>query len=194
MTTLVNSPRHRRSIRAQSFDYASPGAYFVTICAHHRLCVFGELFANKMRLSPAGQIIQRTWIRLPEFFEKIALDIFVVMPNHFHGILWITEQENQSQILASKGISPQTNTNPLNENSEWYGTQSGSLSAIIQNFKSVSTRKIHQFKFLHDEPVWQRNYWERIIRNERELNAVREYIANNPAKWTFDQENPDIRS
>lgn len=79
---------------------------------------------------------------------------------------------------------PQTSENDI-----WYGSQSGSLNAIIQNFKSITTRKIHQLKTWDGDPVWQRNYWERIIRNERELRTVREYIENNPAKWAFDQEN-----
>ena len=169
------SSRHRRSIRLPDYDYAQSGAYFVTLCAHKRECLFGEVVADAMILSPIGQVVSDTWLALPMHFENIALDAFVVMPNHFHSIVQIVAD-------AAKQDAPE------------HGTQSGSLAAVVQNFKSVSTRKINQMRELSGRTVWQRNFHERIIRNQRELDAKRQYVADNPLQWALDEENPNAIS
>ncbi len=131
-----------------------------------------------MVLSPSGNSVLDGWLALPKHFANIELDAFVIMPNHFHGIIQIISDEN-----AKKPVSPE-NAN---------GTQSGSLAAILQNFKSTTTRKINQLRSLSGKTVWQRNYHERVVRNQRELDAKRKYIADNPMQWALDDENPNIK-
>lgn len=200
---------HRRSIRLKEFDYTLPGAYFVTLVTNRKISLFGEIIDRKMRLNQLGEIIQATWQRLPGFFP-IRHAEWVIMPNHLHGIIWILDKRKgeASAVRNSKGkyfimadaSSPQ---HPI-------GTKHESLGAIIQNFKSISTRKINQW--LHNKPsgeksawfppsagvifmpnvsrlqVWQRNYYERIIRNDKELERIRQYILDNPFKWGEDEE------
>ena len=185
---------NRRSIRLPEYDYCLAGAYFVTLCAQDRACIFGEVVNSLVRLSLAGQVAQRAWTRLPEFFERVELDAFVVMPNHLHAVLWIVDPNDQPMFGSLEVNVETSDAEMLSEPDEddWHGTDSGSLSAIIQNFKSVTSRKIRalpKINKINIEHVWQRNYWERIIRNERELRAFRQYIRDNPAKWEFDQLN-----
>ena len=175
----------RRSIRLAEYDYRLPGAYFVTLCAQDRACIFGAVVNGLVRLGLAGQIAPRTWMRLPEFFERVEVDTFVVMPNHLHAVVWIVDIDGRRVIDISKK-SALEDVGELNEN-DWHGTDSGSLSAVIQNFKSVTSHKIRASPKVPVDRVWQRNYWERIIRDERELQLIRQYISNNPAKWEFDQ-------
>jgi putative transposase len=130
--------------------------------------------------------VEACWRRLPRHFVGIELDACVVMPNHLHGVIIIggsAALEGTDQWLAADELGgPST-----------HGTRPGSLGAIVQNFKSVSTRRVNQMNGTHGPPLWQRNYYERVIRNERELNNVREYIEENPSRWQFDEENPDNR-
>jgi putative transposase len=161
---------HRRSIRLQGYDYAQPGAYFVTICAHYETPAFSTIHDGNVALTEIGKIIERCWHALPRFFSTIALDAYVIMPDHFHGIIII---KNQNTCTISEP-APSTFC---------HGTVAGALGAMIQNFKSVSTRKINQQAQIRGRTVWQRNYFERIIRNEAGLNAARQYIADNPIKW-----------
>jgi len=177
---------HRRSIRLQAYDYASPGAYFVTICAHQRECIFGDVVSGEVSLSDAGRIAEQTWKRLPWFFTNIELDAFIVMPNHVHGILVIVGVKQWATSDIS--IHGDATALPLRR-----GSPPKSLSAIIQNFKSVSTKKINAIRNTPGEPVWQRNYYEHIVRTssgQRELDAIRKYIQDNPAQWELDRENP----
>jgi putative transposase len=174
---------HRRSIRLKDYDYAQAGAYFVTVCTHNRECLFGEIIDAEMRLSEYGQIVVASWQDIPRHFDCVELDAFVVMPNHLHGNLTIIDDVGAKHFSAEL---PPKNASPLQP----HGTQSNSLGAILQNFKSVSTRKINQARDTQGAPVWQRNYHEHIVRNEREWNAIREYVANNPANWLKDSENP----
>lgn len=207
----------RHSIRLQDYDYSQAGAYFVTICAWQRECLFGEIINGEMALNTIGRIVESTWCNLPEFFKNTSLDQYVIMPNHFHGIVNITESavapgvgtmvgaKHGSIVLRPMGASPASPNcpnvtikkgeaqkavlsplPPLPGN----GTAPGSFGSIVQNFKSVSTRKINKFRSSPGSPVWQRNYYERVIRNEEELSRAREYIANNPMKWVLDKENP----
>jgi putative transposase len=167
----VNDPRsshHRRSIRLRDYDYAQAGAYFVTICVQDRALLFGEVANDVMVLSDIGQVAQQAWLDLPGHFENIELEAFAIMPNHMHGILLI-----------------------MDTGDTMVGAQSGSLSAILQNYNSVTTRKINRMRDLAGKTVWQRNYHERIIRDQRELEAKRDYIASNPLQWALDAENPD---
>ena len=132
-----------------------------------------------MVLSHAGDIVQRCWLNLPSLFTRVELDAFAVMPNHLHGLI----------ILRRGEASDDSDASPLPN-----GTQPGSLGAIIQNFKSVSTRRVNQRNQVSRIPLWQRNYYEHIVRNEEELKAIHEYIVSNPSRWNEDENNPAVMS
>jgi len=194
---------HRRSIRLRNYDYRGAGAYFLTICSYQRECLFGEVVEGEVRLNEAGLSVVRNWQNLPLFFPHVQLDVFVVMPNHFHAALHITEaivgaKQGVSASAGSDGVCGKNAGNtdkgeagascasPLQPQ----GTQGGSLGAIVQNFKSVSTRKINRLRDNPGCPVWQRNYYDRVIRTGKELVNIRQYIADNPAQWDLDENNP----
>lgn len=187
---------HRHSIRLKDYDYSQNGAYFVTICAWQRECLFGEIVNGEMVLNNMGRIVKSVWSGLPKHFTNINLDEYMIMPNHFHGILHIIEFVGVKQdspalpafdLGGNKGKAGEALALPLRP---VRGSVSGSLCSVVQNFKSVSTRKINKFRNNPGCPVWQRNYYERVIRNEDELSRAREYIVNNPMKWELDKENP----
>ncbi len=167
-------------MRLKGHDYSQAGAYFVTLCTQSRECLFGEIVDMEMRLNELGRIVSECWDDMPKHFPNVELDEFVMMPNHMHGIILITVD------VGAKHLQIAANASPL------HGTQSGSLGAIIQNFKSVSTRKINQLREPRGVTIWQRNYFEHIIRNDKELNSIRDYIAANPARWEEDKENPAL--
>jgi putative transposase len=130
-------------------------------------------------------------MRIPNDFDRTTLDDFVIMPNHLHGIIFVHEALGKGEAFAgielNKVEAVSANASPLRP----VGTQPGSLSAIIQNFKSISTRLVNNRFFESGNQIWQRNYYERTIRNDRELNAIRQYIRDNPLNWDQDDENPD---
>ncbi|MCX7838639.1 MAG: transposase, partial [Anaerolineae bacterium] len=165
-------------------------AYFVTIVTRNRECLFGDVVDGAMRVNAWGQIVVECWDALPTHFPNVELDAFVVMPNHVHGIIVIVDDAAPRRGEAFFGLSRKPkNASPLHPQPP-RGTQSGSVGAIIQNFKSVSARKINASRDTAGAPVWQRNYYEHIIRNEKSLHAIRAYIENNPAHWAQDDENP----
>jgi REP element-mobilizing transposase RayT len=172
--------RPRRSIRLKGYDYAQAGAYFVTICTCDRECLFGEIAGSEMRLNEIGQIVAEEWIRAPQIRPYVELDEWVIMPNHMHGIIVIMEG---GMVGATRRVAPTTTDRPT-------GPKSGSLGAIIGQFKSVTTKRVNALRGTPRVPVWQRNYYEHIIRNEDDLARVREYIANNPLQWGIDRNNP----
>ena len=184
---------HRRSIRLRGWDYTWPGAYFVTICTHDGECLFED--------PTLRQVVETMWQRIPRHFPHVRLDEFVVMPNHVHGIVWIVDNVGARH---SRGPSSPTSAIPSDEPAQSKkqlsgnasplrprGVVPGSLGAVIGNFKSVTARRINRVRKTPGAPVWQRNYYEHIIRNERELNAIRQYIRDNPARWAEDIENPN---
>ncbi len=180
---------HRRSLRLSGYDYAGQGAYFVTICAYGRRCSLGEVAGGQVALSKCGSLVAECWHALPEHFT-VGLDAFVVMPNHIHGILFITDRSEPrggQSIRAGIPVKPELSANALPLRS-WRGARAGSLAAIVQNFKSVSTRKINELQGVHAK-FWQRNYYERVIRDDDELNAVRQYVLDNPQQWDSDEDN-----
>jgi REP element-mobilizing transposase RayT len=166
METESPLPR-RRTIRLREYDYSQAGAYFVTICACGRRCLFGNIEDVQMRSNALGSIIEDEWFRSAEIRPHIGLDAFVVMPNHIHGIVLL--ESEPAPIRPGKAAGPPR----------------GSLGSFVGSFKAAVTRRTSL-----PHPVWQRNYYEHIIRSEASLNAIREYIANNPASWLFDRQNP----
>jgi putative transposase len=174
---------HRRSIRLKDYDYSQAGAYFVTLCIKGKGCLLGEIVNRAMVLNDAGKMIEKWWCKLSEKFEFIELDKYVIMPNHFHGIVNI--------VGADPGVCPVIKNKNINQ-----GEHTGSpLHRIVQLFKTMTTNEyIHGVKQYNWPPfsgkLWQRNYYEHIIHNEDELNKIREYIVLNPATWHEDDENP----
>ncbi len=169
---------HRRSIRLPEYDYTQPGAYFVTICTYRRACLFGHIAGGVMRLNAFGEIVREEWFRTAQVRPNVELyePEFVIMPNHIHGIIWITET-----VGARRRRAPTV---------ERFGRPvPGSLPTIVRAFKSAVTRRINILRGTPGAPVWQRNYWEHVIRNERALNAIRRYILANPARWHLDRYN-----
>lgn len=169
---------HRQSIRLKDYDYSSAGAYFVTIYTHGRECLFGEIIDGGMQVNDAGRMAEKVWLELPGRFPDVVLDAFVVMPNHFHGILFIVGAPLAAPCLEL-----------AHENK---GTASGTptLGKIMRAFKSISGIEVNRILDRQERPLWQRNYYERIIRNGDELSSIREYIMFNPSKWAEDEENP----
>jgi len=167
---------HRRSIRLKGYNYTHPGAYFITICTYKHRCLFGRVVDGEMRLNPLGQIVTNCWNEIPHHFPHAELDEFVVMPNHIHGVI---------SIVGATHASPLQQTHPPR------GPIPGSLGAIVGSFKSAVTKRINRHRHTPGGVVWQRNYYEHIIRTELALNAIRQYIRDNPLRWHLDQYNPN---
>jgi putative transposase len=183
---------HRRSIRLHNYDYASAGAYFVTICTQNRECLFGEIDAREMRLNNAGSIIEKGWMEAIGKFKGIELDEFVVMPNHFHGVIVII-----GAPCADPPISEgKTNIESIGKITAVADARPGpALGDIVGAFKSITTHAYINGVAQQNWPpfsgkLWQRNYYERVIRNDDELTRAREYIITNPLKWYEDENNP----
>jgi len=164
----------RRSLRLPAYDYSQGGAYFITICAHERRCLFGRVADSQMQVNAIGALIEEEWFRSPTI-RRIVLDAFVVMPNHVHGIVLI-----DSVGATSSSPGPAS------------GPRRGSLSSFVGSFKAAVTRRIKTLSLLPDSRVWQRNYYEHIIRDDKSLDAIREYIDSNPANWANDRQNPEV--
>lgn len=168
----------RRSIRAAAYDYTQPGAYFVTICTHHREALFGQVTDGEMRLSSFGLIVQEEWLRTAELRSNVALDAFVIMPNHVHGILMILAPDGD-RGRAAEPVAPTIDRQQLLKKS--------SLGSIVGQFKTAAARRINRERGVSGVSVWQRNYYEHIIRSDRSLERIRDYIDGNPGMWAEDR-------
>ncbi len=178
-TMQYRSEKHyRRSIRLKEYDYAHAGAYFVTICAYNGESLFSKIIDGKMRLNEWGHVVEDCWNEVPRHFKNIELDAFVVMPNHMHGIIIITDSVGARH--ASPLQIPQNQRRPKPK----------SLGAILGSFKSAVAKRINKIRATPGTPVWQRNYYEHIIRSDESVNRIREYILANPLTWRLDRENP----
>jgi REP element-mobilizing transposase RayT len=169
-----NLEKHgRHSIRLMGYDYSYGGAYFITICAHSQRCLFGEVKDSEMVSNEFGQIVQKYWHKLPELYPQAAFDMFVLMPNHIHGIVAIEvgaihELPLQGRLQRRRMLIPK----------------------IVGRFKMNTAKRINLLRGMPGVQVWQRNYWEHIIRNEESLNRIREYMLSNPKRWLLDRQNP----
>lgn len=176
----------------RGYDYAQAGAYFVTVCAWNKECLFGDVVDGKMRLNEYGQIILREWMHTPEIRKEIELDEFCIMPNHIHGI--VTIQDADVPVVGANGRSPAAEgddkTTAGRSAESPLRMKTKSISSFIAGFKSAVTKCINEIRNTPGVPVWQRNYYEHIIRDDCDLNRIREYIVSNPARWTEDEENP----
>ncbi|MEK7073144.1 MAG: hypothetical protein AAB974_01770 [Patescibacteria group bacterium] len=186
-----NPDIHRRqSIRLCDFDYGSAGAYFVTVVTRERECLFGDVAGGVMVLNDAGRIVETWWNELPVAFPNVVTDAFVVMPNHMHGIVVITD--------VGAGIPRPMPAFPRPDRRHHAVPIGGAENAplrrvlgdVVRFVKYESTFDINISRNTPGIPVWQRNYWERVVRNESELNRIRQYIIDNPVNWATDEERP----
>lgn len=182
---------HRRSIRLKHYDYSWAGAYFVTIVTWHRDALFGEIVNGEMILNKAGRIVLAEWQELSKRLGYVQLGEFVIMPNHIHFIIFIRDESHpalpnefvQDALIRSGNASDEVSQPPR-------GPKPASLGALVGQFKSRTTRRLWKIPELAKTPIWQRNYYEHIIRDERDLQNKTDYIEANPALWDKDDENP----
>lgn len=168
----------RRSIRLSRYDYRQSGAYFITVCTKNREFLFGQIADGKMRLNELGMAVLNEWQRTERVRPGIKLDAFVIMPNHLHGILFLVYAEGTARRAPTEEVFGR----PV----------SGSLPTIVRSFKSAAAMRINQIRNAPGAPVWQRNYYEQVIRGEEELHRIREYVEKNPVMWETDSENPSV--
>jgi REP element-mobilizing transposase RayT len=147
--------------------------YFVTLCVKGKRYLFGRIAEEVVDLFRIGKIVKRCWEEIPGHFKNVTLDEFVMMPNHLHGIV----------------VVGATHASPL-RNSPQPGPKPRSLGSIVGSFKSAVTRRVNRMRTSPGSTFWQRNYYEHVVRNEKELNLIRQYIMDNPLKWETDRENP----
>lgn len=217
---------HRRSIRLQGYDYAQAGAYYITIAAQGRACLFGEVVGEMVQLNAAGQMIEKWWLELAHKFPAVSLGAHMVMPNHFHGVIIINDvgadlcvgpgaskdkgahvEDQGAHVGAPLRIGPvvpgntdvsmdkDARENNQGAHMEDRGAHVGApLPEVVQWFKTMTTneyiRGVKQLGWAaFDGKLWQRNYYEHVIRNDDDYNRIHNYIENNPANWTIDDEN-----
>lgn len=201
------SERNRRSIRLRDFDYTRDGVYFVTICTQHRLALLGEIVDDEMRLNEIGLMVKHWWEELANKFTNVELDEYIIMPNHIHGLIVISSP-HPTVVGADLCVCPGQNIEPPVQETKNRGAdiaaplqatpitvEKPTLGRVVRWFKVMTTneymRNVKDGKWESFEgKVWQRNYYERIVRNDREWNDTRAYIIHNPAQWTEDSENP----
>ena len=187
---------HRQSIRLKYFDYTRASAYFVTVCTHDRECIFEDIVLRR--------VAEAAWLNLPRHHPTVTLDEWALLPNHLHGIIVmgddchgkgeafpqrpLDDAYHGANAEARPDYQSLGNASPLRRQSVHLSRHS--LGALVGNFKSVTARRINAFRKTLGAPVWQRNYYEHIIRDDADLNRVREYIINNPANCNTDENNP----
>lgn len=164
---------NRQPTRLKGYDYSLPGAYFVTICSYRRQCLFGEVVNCEMVLNPFGKILWEVWYKLPERYPHIELDAFIAMPDHVHAIIMLNDIPLEDGFNQEKGegLKP----SPTNRRH--------ALPEIIRGFKVLSAKRINTCRRTAGVPVWQRSFYDHIIRNRHDLSEIRKYIAENPQRW-----------
>jgi hypothetical protein len=188
--------KNRRSPRSPAYDYATPGAYFVTICTHEREPLFGDIVDGEMRPNTLGTIVVEEWQATGRLRSDVRLDAFVVMPNHVHAIIWIGDEspncppcrDAMHRVHGSRADGPPIGAG--NARGAVGAAIAGSLSAVVGTFKASVTRRIRGLEDDPDLRVWQGRYHDRVVRTDEELERIRTYIADNPARWADDDENP----
>jgi len=184
----------RLTTRLPGYNYSLPGAYFITSVTRHRICLFGEISAGSMHLSPFGNLVHRAWLDLAAHFEGVSLDAFCIMPSQLHGILCIHEEpggsslpvansENHHDLPVLNEINPEQ-TRPY---------QTISLMEVVWAFKTYSARRINAARSTPGLPVWQRSFHDQLIRDDKDLERIRNYILENPMLWLEDEEAGSIR-
>ena len=172
----MNARPAREANRLKQYDYSQAGNYFVTICIQDRVCLLGDIVNDNMILNDAGKMIENSWRQSPEYYDGVEIDSCQIMPNHLHGIITIDDQGRGGSRTAPISMPRKP------------------LGRIIGAFKTVSTKRINLHRRTPSKPIWQRNYFEHIVRNDKELTDIREYIVNNPIQWELDKYNPEIQA
>ena len=167
-----------RSIRLQGFDYAQAGAYFVTICSTEKKCIFGQVREGAMLENDLGRIVRSCWVEIPRHFANVEADAFVVMPNHFHGIVKLVKEPRSPGSSRVEAFSK-----PV----------ASSVPTIVRTFKAAVTREARRACGESRAAIWQKNYFERVIRNDKEYSDTYGYILENPMRWGLDRENPAFK-
>ena len=173
METHDSHPR-RKSIRLRYFDYRQTAVYFVTICTRDKLSTMGSIRASVLTASRLGKLAETCWSAIPEHSTGVELDLFTVMPNHVHGLVIIDNPSPPSEDRRTPG---ELRTN--------------SLGSIVGTFKAAVTRMARAQGIVGRDPIWQRGFWEHIVRGPKALDKIRRYIIENPARWQYDSENRD---
>jgi REP-associated tyrosine transposase len=176
----------RRSVRLVGYDYTRPGTYFVTICTHNGAPLLGSTVNGRVQLSRFGRLARECWLAIPAHFPAVCLDAFVVMPDHFHGIILIGARAASDDVDAPPDDVGARHAVPLRNRDDraapaFGRPTAGSLPTIIGAFKSAVTRRVNTGG--GGTRVWQRNYFEHIVRNQAELHRIRSYIITNPIRW-----------
>ena len=172
----ANKLPKRNEIRLKGADYSASGAYFITICTHEKTCIFGQIYNKEVRLNDLGRVANAVWDEVPLHFPQVQTDAWVVMPNHVHGIVFFRGSSSQSVEI----IPPPSRSGPVRH----------SLGRVVGAYKGTVARRIRRTAGDCRNPVWQRNYYDRIIRDEEELYQIRQYIVDNPRCWDEDRDNP----
>ena len=181
---------HRRSIRLPQYDYAQPGVYFVTICTHEHECILGEVVDDVMILNDWGIVTNQFWKEVAAHFCGVAIDAHVIMPNHVHANIVIVSDNTRRGEETS--LSPATTQGGETQGGETQPLQP-TLGQIVAYYKYQTTKAINLLRGMPGTKFWQRNYWEHVIRNDAEMDRIREYIETNPARWSDDQLHPAAR-
>ncbi|MFA5098164.1 MAG: transposase [Candidatus Margulisiibacteriota bacterium] len=177
MLDMMAFEKHDRgSIRLQGFDYSRPGAYYITICAYKHKCLFGKIINKKMVLNEYGNVVKTEWLKTPVIRPEIKLDEYIIMPDHMHGIVRI----DCPMVVGARGRVPLQNGTQYQK---WQHIQPKSIPSFVLGFKSSATKQINTIRKTPKLSVWQRNYYEHVIRDYIQLESIRKYIINNPAKW-----------
>ena len=179
----------RRSRRLKGYDYSQAGAYFITICTHNKECTFGHVLDGEMVLNDTGRMVQTVWDELAGQFPGLELDTFTVMPNHVHGIIALnpetaearTPHTNKSEPVGALLAAP---------SQQGRASPAPTLGDVMRVFKSLSAIRVNRMA-MRTGSLWQRNYYEHVIRGEDDLNDIRQYILDNPARWAEDENNPE---
>jgi putative transposase len=170
---VMKKDSRRRIIRLSDYDYSSSGAYFVTICTDNKTCLFGNIVNGTIELNVLGSIVQRVWLEIPLHFSHVTLCDFVVMPNHIHGIIHLNHVVGENHVVRA------THASPLQGNGFAKGKlASGSLGAIVGSFKSVASKLLKKFHSYSSKSIWQRNYYEHVIRNKPSLERISRLLKN----------------
>lgn len=176
MTKYDPQIHKRRSIRLPHHNYAGTSSYFITICSHQRQCLFGEVEGERTRLNHLGYVAQKCWKNIPEHFPHVTIDEFVLMPNHLHGILHFCSDTEAKEKRIQPAFAQ--------------GRQAKTLGSVIASYKAAVAKQIRQTCNSPHLKVWQRNYYEKIVRDQTSLYAFRTYIQQNPLQWYLDADNP----
>jgi len=195
------NPPDRRSLRLRGYDYALPGAYFVTVCVQNRECLFGEIVGGEMRLNDTGRIVANTWLALPDRFPSVGVGAFVVMPDHVHGII-IVADVSRADVSRAQQAAPLRGMEPARPGvgaglalpagtdvsagvhvSAGAASSAPTLGDVVRAFKSISAISVNRSLGRTGRSLWQRNYYEHVVRGESDLRQILDYIARNPAEW-----------